>query len=119
MTKYTLPITNAFFLSFFQLDDVNGQLHAEMDNKNVMERETRKLQMELNSLRSMEKTYAKLERAKRKVEDEFNAYKVIKLLPHCRICTYKNTEMYTFLHEINYFLVYNLPVLIHIAITQV
>lgn len=59
-----------------QLDDVNGQLQVEIGNKNEMERETRKLQMELNSLRSMEKTYAKLERAKRKVEDEFHAYKV-------------------------------------------
>ena len=59
-----------------QLDDVNGQLEMEMDNKNQMERETRNLQMELNSLRAMDKTYAKLERAKRKVEEEFSAYKV-------------------------------------------
>ena len=48
----------------------------EMDNKNQIERETRNLQMELNSLRAMDKTYAKLERAKRKVEEEFSAYKV-------------------------------------------
>ena len=67
-------------VTLLQLDDVNGQLEMEMDNKNQMERETRNLQMELNSLRAMDKTYAKLERAKRKVEEEFSAYKVTLLL---------------------------------------
>ena len=38
-------------------------------------------------------------------------------LTHLRICTYKNREMYTFLNEIIDFWMYNLPVLIQIAIT--
>ena len=75
--KYLLMLVNVTLL---QLDDVNGQLELEMDNKNQMERETRNLQMELNSLRAMDKTYAKLERAKRKVEEEFSAYKVTLLV---------------------------------------
>ena len=59
------------------MDDVSGQLEDEVGVKEGLERDTRALQMELQSLRSMEKTYNKLEKAKRRLEDEFNAYKVI------------------------------------------
>ena len=55
---------------------MNGQLQTELDNKSYLENDARGLQSELNSLRAMDKTYAKLERAKRRVEDEFNTYKV-------------------------------------------
>lgn len=66
---------NGRFLDF-QLEDVQNQLTTEIDHKEKVEHKVRQLTSELNNFTHMEKTYGKLERAKRKLEDELTSYKV-------------------------------------------
>ncbi|CAH1784762.1 unnamed protein product [Owenia fusiformis] len=58
-----------------QLDDCRGQLDLEIERKDKLEATCRAQQAELNSLSSLEKTALKQEKARRRIEDEFNLYK--------------------------------------------
>lgn len=68
------------FVQNFQLEELQSQLHEEIEQKEKLDVKNRQQQQELNSLKSVEKNISKLERSKRKLEDEFNMYKVVTLL---------------------------------------
>ncbi|XP_023931710.1 ankyrin repeat domain-containing protein 26 isoform X2 [Lingula anatina] len=58
-----------------QLDELQSQLNEEIEQKDRYEAKTRQLQQELNALKTLEKSFAKLERTKHKMETDFNSYK--------------------------------------------
>ena len=59
-----------------QLEDIQNQLITEVDQKDKLEGKTRQMGSELNNLRAMEKNYSKMEKAKRKLEEDLATYKV-------------------------------------------
>ena len=59
-----------------QLEDINVQLESESDEKDRLTTESRLLRHELGSLRSVEKSYTKMEKAKRKLEQDLQYYRV-------------------------------------------
>jgi predicted nuclease with TOPRIM domain len=59
-----------------QLEDVRNQLDSEITMKEQLEGKSRQLQAELGALHSMEKSYGKLDKAKRKMEEDLALYRV-------------------------------------------
>ena len=58
------------------MDDVQGQLERESEQKDRLDLRTRQLQQELSSLRGMEKSFHKVDRAKKRLEEELAVYRV-------------------------------------------
>ncbi|XP_064633514.1 ankyrin repeat domain-containing protein 26-like isoform X4 [Lineus longissimus] len=58
------------------MDDVHSQLQQEIDKKEQLESKNRALQQELHSHKTVERAYQKLEKAKRKLDEEFAQYKM-------------------------------------------
>ncbi len=54
-------------------------MEEEADVKAQLEAKTHQLSAELNALRSMEKNYGKMDRAKRKLEEEIALYRVCRI----------------------------------------
>lgn len=59
-----------------QLEEVNRKAQAEASLREQLEGKTRHLEAELSAVRSMEKSYSKLDKAKRKLEEDLSLYRV-------------------------------------------
>ncbi|KAK2148621.1 hypothetical protein LSH36_488g01003 [Paralvinella palmiformis] len=58
-----------------KLEEVNRKAQAEASLREQLEGKTRHLEAELSAVRSMEKSYSKLDKAKRKLEEDLSLYR--------------------------------------------
>jgi vacuolar-type H+-ATPase subunit I/STV1 len=73
------------------MDDIQSQMQQEIDKKDDLESKNRLLQQELHSLKSVERAYQKLEKAKRKLDEEFSQYKVGLVVEKLVTCSCSNS----------------------------
>ena len=55
---------------------MNRKAQAEANMQEQLEGKTRQLEAELSAVRSMEKSYSKMDKAKRKLEEDLSLYRV-------------------------------------------
>ncbi len=67
---------STILLAYLQLDDVQNQLQTEVEQKEKLDMHSRQIAQELTTLRSMEKSFNKVEKTKKRLEDDLAVYKV-------------------------------------------